>query len=301
MNLLLGIAVDDDVYAEYKEKRYAVNHSGKTDMIPLKTIELVANSKDYAAMPEYQKACREVAQTVKTELQNLYRKKAGRREIMKHDDFTGYIKDLQDVYKTAAQKRENLRTAHEKAVEEWNAANRDSSLSEYARTSAKMKYLEAEETYKDAVKNLQSETNEDVSTIRHEFEKHIDSFYAADGSRLDDDTTRLLNSGLVLRKDETERISSRYLDNPTMIRLVEDYCNKHKITSDLIRTCGFSARSAGKKERKIFDDLAKLIDNAVSSNEVTAKIWGSESGHFERMAVEAIAGLQQIMVRPGAC
>lgn len=301
MNLLFGIVVDDSVYAEYKDKRYAVKHNGKTDMIPLKTIELVANSKDYAAMPEYQKACREVAQTVKTELQNLYRKKAGRREIMKHDDFTGYIKDLQDVYKTAAQKRENLRTAHEKAVEEWNVANRDSSLSEYARTSAKMKYLEAEETYKDAVKNLQNKTNDDILTIRHEFEKHINSFYAADGEKLDDDTVRLLNSGLVLRKDEVERIVSRYLDNPTMIRLVEDYCSKHKIASDLIITCWFSVKSAGKIERKIFDNLAKLINNVVSGNEIAAKVWGTETGHFDRAYGEAIGGLRQIMVRPGAC
>ena len=99
MNLLLGIAVDDDVYAEYKEKRYEVNHNGKTDLIPLKTIELVANSKDYAAMPEYQKSCRRIVESVRTEIQNLYRKKEGKREIMKHDTFDGYITDLQAVYK----------------------------------------------------------------------------------------------------------------------------------------------------------------------------------------------------------
>lgn len=301
MNLLLGVVVDDDVYAEYKEKRYEVNHNGETDLIPLKTIELVANSKEYAAtMPEYQKACQEVAQTVKTELQNLYRRKEGRMEMTKHDTFDGYITDLQAVYKKAANKRETLRVSHDKAVEEWNKIKRDKSVGEYRLTSAKMKYLEAEEAYKNAVKDLQNKTSDDILTIRQEFENHIDSFYDANGAKLDDDTVRLLNSGLVLRKEEVERIVSCYPDNPTMIRLVEDYCSKHKIESDLIRTYGFYARSAGKQERKLFDDLAGLINNAVSSNDVTAKIWRPESGHFERLSAEAMAGLQQIMVRPGA-
>ena len=66
---------------------------------------------------------------------------------------------------------------------------------------------------------------------------------------------RLLNSGIVLRKEEAERIAGRYLDNPTMIRLVDDYCNKHSVKSDLIKAYGTAARSDGKQERKLFGDI----------------------------------------------
>lgn len=108
MNLLLGIAVDNDVYAEYKEKRYAVNYSGKTDMVPLRTIELVANSKDYGAMPEYQKACRRVVESVRTEIQNLYRKREGKREIMKHDTFDKYLDDIKKIFDDSIAKKKLL-------------------------------------------------------------------------------------------------------------------------------------------------------------------------------------------------
>ncbi len=109
MNLLLGTVVDDEVYKEYREKRYEVNHNGKTDLIPLKTIELVANSKDYAeVMPEYQKACRQVVESVRTEIQNLYRKRKGKREIMKHDTFDGYLDDIKKVFDDSVAKKKLL-------------------------------------------------------------------------------------------------------------------------------------------------------------------------------------------------
>ena len=301
MKILLGIAVDDEVFEEYAKKRYAVNYDGKTDMLPLKTVELAASSKDYAAMPEYQESCRKVLQEVKTEIQNLYRRKAGRVEIMKHDTFDGYIADLQAVYQKAAGKREELRTARDKAAEEWHKTKRDESASEYTLTSAKMKYLDAEAAYKEEIEKLQSETNDEVSTVRQEFEEHLNSFYTVDGAKLDDDTVRLLNSGLVLRKEEAERIASRYQDNPTMIRLVDDYCNKHSVKSDLMKAYGTAARSGGEQERKLFGDIAGLISKAVSSNEVTAKVWRPESGHFDRLSGEAAAEMQQMVVKPEAC
>ena len=130
MNLLLGTVVDDEVYKEYREKRYEVNHNGKTDLIPLKTIELVANSKDYAeVMPEYQKACRQVVESVRTEIQNLYRKRKGKREIMKHDTFDGYLDDIKKVFDDSVAKKEAAIKKIELAREQYRSSGMEGSAS----------------------------------------------------------------------------------------------------------------------------------------------------------------------------
>lgn len=260
MNLLFGIVVDDSVYAEYKDKRYAVKHNGKTDMIPLKTIELVANSKDYAAMPEYQDACREVAQTIKTELQNLYRKKSGRMEIMKHDSFDEYLDDIKRIFDDSIAKKEAAIKKIELAREQYRSSGMEGSASYVARRKAEI--LEEEDLFKSRVKGIHDQAEEDLREVQKSFQEHLDSFFMPSGADVDEADKRLLDS-LELSESECERLALKYPGNVTMLRILNDYMGRHKS----LEKCSvhYQLRHALNTSKKKYEDTIKQYAEIVVS------------------------------------
>lgn len=260
MNLLFGIVVDDSVYAEYKDKRYAVKHNGKTDMIPLKTIELVANSKDYAEMPEYQGACREVAQTIKTELQNLYRKKSGRMEIMKHDSFDEYLDDIKRIFDDSIAKKEASIKKIELAREQYRSSGTEGSASYVARRKAEI--LTAEDSFKDRLREIHDQAEEDLKGVQKSFQEHLDSFFTPSGAAIDEDDKRLLDS-LELTERECECLALKYPGNVTMLRILDGYMERHKG----LAKSGFhyQLRHALNNSRKKYEDTAKQYAEIVAS------------------------------------
>ena len=281
MNLLLGIAVDDDVYTKYKEKRYAVNHSGKTDMVPLRTIELVANSKDYGAMPEYQKACRRVVESVRTEIQNLYRKREGKREIMKHDTFDKYLDDIKKI---------------ELAREQYRSSGMEGSASYVARRKAEI--LEAEDTFKDRLREIHDQAKEDLREVQKSFQEHLDSFFMPSGAAIDEDDKRLLDL-LELSEKECERLVMKYPGNITMLRLVNDYMGKHKgLEKSSVR---YQLRHALNTSKKKYGDTIKqyveIVLNTLNGDENKISI------NLARKKVDSIdigvrAAFDELFIKP---
>lgn len=260
MNLLLGIAVDDDVYTKYKEKRYAVNHSGKTDMVPLRTIELVANSKDYGAMPEYQKACRRVVESVRTEIQNLYRKREGKREIMKHDTFDKYLDDIKKIFDDSIAKKETAIKKVELAREQYRSSGMEGSASYVARRKAEI--LEEEDSFKDKLREIHDQAEEDLKEVQKSFQEHLDSFFMPSGTAVNEEDKRLLDS-LELSESECERLALKYPGNVTMLRLLVDYMGKYKgLEKSSIR---YQIRHVLNISKKKYEDTIKQYAGIVAS------------------------------------
>lgn len=260
MNLLLGIAVDDDVYAEYKEKRYAVNHSGKTDMVPLRTIELVANSKDYGAMPEYQEACRRVVESVRTEIQNLYRKREGKREIMKHDTFDKYLDDIKKIFDDSVAKKETAIKKIELAREQYRSSGMEGSASYVARRKAEI--LEEEDSFKDKLREIHDQAEEDLKEVQKSFQEHLDSFFMPAGGFINEEDKRLLDS-LELSENECERLVLKYPGNVTMLRILSDYMGRYrKLEKSSIR---YQLRHTLNTSKKKYEDTMKQYVGIVLS------------------------------------
>lgn len=260
MNLLLGIIVDNDVYAEYKEKRYAVNHSGKTDMVPLRTIELVANSKDYGAMPEYQEACRRVVESVRTEIQNLYRKREGKREIMKHDTFDKYLDDIKKIFGDSVAKKETAIKKIELAREQYRSSGMEGSASYVARRKAEI--LEEEDSFKDKLREIHDQAEEDLKGVQKSFQEHLDSFFTPSGAAIDEDDKRLLDS-LELSESECERLALKYTGNVTMLRILDGYMERHKGLAK--SSFHYQLRHVLNNSREKYEDTAKQYAEIVAS------------------------------------
>ena len=253
MKLLLGMAVSDKLYDEYTEKRYDIEYEGKTEEVPLKTIELVANSKDYGAMmPEYQAACKRVLQLVKQEVQNKQRKEAGKMEVTKHDTFDGYLDDIKKVFDDSVAKKEAAIKKIELAREQYRSSGMEGSASYVARRKAEI--LEAEDSFKDRLREIHDQAKEDSEEVRKSFQEHLDRFFMPSGAAIDEDDKRLLDS-LELSENECERLVMKYPGNVTMLRLINDYMGKYKsLEKSSIR---YQLRHALNTSKKKYEDTIK--------------------------------------------
>ena len=292
---IAGIAVDDKIFKQYEKKVYDV--PGEKAM-PFSTIELFANSDDVAgADPELHKKCVAIVEQVRSEVVTLQRQQNGLSFKPKHDSFSGYIEDLQKLYSSAAAEREELKQKHQKEVETLKQLEK-TGATELERARAKASRLEAEENYKDQLAELQSRTNESIAEIREHFSDHVSEFYSPSGANLDAETVSLLQSGLKLRESEMNALFEKFRGNVTMLRLLGDYAEEHKIESKEARVLYTRAMSGGSHETSTFDTVVDMIKKAVSSDETTSKVWGSDRGHFDRLSNEAIQDLSNVIVKP---
>lgn len=164
----------------------------------------------------------------------------------------------------------------------------------------KVCYLDAQEDYKNCVSELQKRTQEKIQVVQDEFERHLSDFYSANGNRLGDGMARLLNSGIKLSGSEIDSMVDQSRNNPTMLRLISDHCERVGIKNQNAQMLGILARKAGEDERKMFKDVAGMVKNAVSESEITSEIWSKEDSHFKRLSDEAIGSMNGMWIHPAA-
>ena len=301
--VICGVVVDRKDYDSFATQQFEVPHDFKEGKRSLWNIEQMSKMSDYKKhYPEFSKACQKIVEQAAREIRNFYAGRDGRKEFktMKHDDFTGYIKDLQEIHKKAAAERQCIQSEYDKAAEAWREVQKDATLSDYGKTAGKMKWLEAEQSYKDSIAALKNATNEEITNIRREFDEHIEDFYSANGDRLDDGTVRLLNSGIKLSDKEIDRLVNQNKSNPTMLRLVDDYCQSKGIENKQARIYGYTARTAGSHENRIFDQVVDMVSKVLTTEDAIAKVWSKENSHFERLSNDAIQSMAALEVKPAA-
>ena len=81
--LVCGMVVDEELYMRYQDKKYRI---GKEEYA-LRTIEIVATSKDYDAYPYLKAQAQGVVEQVQEEIREYYAARDGRKEYvtMKHN------------------------------------------------------------------------------------------------------------------------------------------------------------------------------------------------------------------------
>ena len=294
--ILLGIIVDEKLYEKLTARRYDIAPDWKD--VPLETVEIAADSKDYAKYPEWQKKCREIVEQVKAEIKKYYSAKDGRKEYktMKHQDFTGYVDDLRKIQEDMGNKAQSLRGTVEKARETWKRVANDRGASEVSKVSWKAEYIKAEESYKTAIANLYTEMNGELDKVQEQLQEHLDDFYGPNGSRIDDTTMKLLDAGFPFNEAEFDRLISGYTDNPTMLRILAQYAENNNLRSELVSVLGHYANQHGRKELEYFKSIRELAVMAIRDKGVIP----SYQARFDEMAEKAIASLQALPVRPNA-
>lgn len=302
--MVLGIVVDDDIYDKYQFDK----ETGRRRMYTLcgqerslDAIEFYSGSADYAKeSPELVNEAKRIAEQIRKEIKHYYATKDGREEhiAMNHDTFEEYLRDLQEIHAKAAPERRELKQKWDKAQKRWQEDQGEYKNDEHGLAVAKVRYLDAQEDYKNRVRDLQQRTQEEIQAVQAEYEKHVTDFYAANGNRLDDAAVRLLNSGIKLTDAEIDGMVSQNTGNPTMLRLISDHCDKRGISNQAARNYGYFARKAGSDEREAFKAVAGMVKNTVSENEVTSNIWSEPDSHFKRLSDERIKAVGELLVRP---
>lgn len=267
MKLLLGMTVEDKLYDEYIGKRYGVEYEGKTEEATLRTVELVANSKEYAeVMPEYQKACRKVLQLVKQEIQNKQRKEAGRVEITKHDTFSGYLDDVKKIFDDSVAKKEAAIKKIELAREQYRSSGMEGSASYVARRKAEI--LEEEDLFKSRVKGIHDQAEEDLKEVQKSFQEHLDSFFMPSGVAINEEDKKLLDS-LELTESECERLVLKYPGNVTMLRILDNYMGRHKSLekSSIRYQLRHVLNTSKKKYADVMEKYAGIVASTLNESE----------------------------------
>ena len=292
--ILAGIVVDEELYEKLVARRYDVSPDWRN--VPFETVEIAADSKDYAKYPEWQKKCREIVEQVKAEIKKYYSAKDGRKEYktMRHQDFTGYVDDLRKIQEDMGNKAQSLRGTVEKARETWKRVTNDKSISELGRAEWKATYLRAEEDFKTAIADLHTEMNEALDKVQEQLQEHLDDFYGPNGSRIDDTTMKLLNAEFPFNEAEFDRLAGGYTDNPTMLRILDQYARAHELSSRMVVTLSYYAKQRGQKEMDYFKGLRELALMAIRDKGVIP----SYQARFDEMVAKTIASLKDIPVRP---
>lgn len=304
--MILGIVVDDDIYNKYqfdketgRRRLYTLCGQERS----LDAIEFYAGSADYAKeSPELVKEAKRIAEGIRKEIRQYYAAEDGGEEhtAMKHDTFKEYLRDLQAIHAKVAPERRELKQKWDEAQKRWQDDQRENKGDEHYLAREKVRYLDAQEEYKNGIRDLQRRTQEEIQAVQEEYERHVTDFYLANGNRLDDAAVRLLNSGIKLTDAEIDNMVSQNTGNPTMLRLISDHCDKQGIGNNSVRIYGSLARKSGADEREAFKAVAGMVRNAVSENEITANIWSEEDSHFQRLSEQQIDAMGAFLVRPDA-
>lgn len=294
-NLLCGMIVDGEFYDKYRDRVYTIQGNEYS----LKTIETMAGSKRYDTYPQLKEQAQNIVKQVQGEIRKHYAAEDGRKElIMKHSNFSGYLEDLQKIHAKAAPERAALKEKWDEAQERWKADRNDFKDDESYLARQKVKYLDAQENYKNSVAELQRQTRQEIEEVRAEYERHVTDFYAANGNMIDDGIMRLLNSGIKLTDAEIDGMVEKNRSNPTMLRLISDHCEKMKIKNHNAVEFGRIAWKAGADERAAFKAVADMIGNAVGGDEIASGIWSKPDSHFKRLSDEQIGIVNNLPVHP---
>ena len=294
--LVCGMVVDEELYMRYQDKKYRI---GKEEYA-LRTIEIVATSKDYDAYPYLKAQAQGVVEQVQEEIREYYAARDGRKEYvtMKHNTFSEYIKDLQEIHAKSAPERRELKEKMDMARKRWEENQREFKSDEHFLAREKVVFLDAQEEYKNNIRELQKRTQEEIQAVQTQYERHLNDFYTANGNRIIESTVKLLKSGIRLTDAEIDNMVNENKSNPTMLRLISDHCDASKISSQSASVYGTLARKNGMEEREAFKTIAAMIEKAVSEDETTSKVWGAEHSHFERLSNQQIDSMNAYSIQP---
>lgn len=296
---ICGVVVDEEYFKEFMKRNFKVLDKN----VKANVVEIYATSRDYAEnAPEYTEAAQKVREQIRAEIQAYYAAKDGRKEYkaMKHQNFGGYLQDLKELFFQASKEREILKQKFDKATEIWKREEVETRNSEYDHTRAKMDYMEAEKSYKEAVLELEKKYKEAVKQVQAEFESHLDDFYAPNGNRIDKATVDLLNSGIKLKAAEVDKLLVQFCDNPTMLRVLGDYSYKNGLNKES-RAAAYNqtAKGYGAEEKRIFNRAAEFVNSTVGLDETRFWAW-SENGRSKSVELfdTCIAEMDGYFVRP---
>ena len=170
----------------------------------------------------------------------------------------------------------------------------EGSASYVARRKAEI--LEAEDSFKDKLREIHDQAKEDLKEVQKSFQEHLDSFFMPSGADIDEDDMKLFGA-LELTPEECEEIASRYTGNVTMLRIINDYMGKHKsLEKSSIRYQVRHILNTSKK--KYADTLEQYAGIVLSTLNESERFIDAGKKKVTSVDAGARAAFQKIPIRP---
>ena len=120
-------------------------------------------------------------------------------------------------------------------------------------------FYEMEAAHVQKLADLTKQAADGKAEIETNLANSVTMFYSLDAKLIDDDTIKLLSS-VKLTDSEVKDMVSKYSHNPTMLRILSDYCKSNKIKNS---EADFYSTNKG-KEMKLFTDFSQIISPLIS-------------------------------------
>ena len=133
---------------------------------------------------------------------------------------------------------------------------------------------EAEEIRSEHAKNnkaILATLRVEREAIAAEFEKEVLTAYQPTGAAINEDDVLLLNSGIILSSNEVDNLVDKYLNNATMLRVVESYVVQNGIEASTRAKHEFNhANSEGDFAREAFKVFAMNAEHQIGLMQYTS-------------------------------
>lgn len=181
-------------------------------------------------------------------------------------NFVKLIEQLKDSFVKAYKALYEEMRRHESA----EATHR----SHAAKWTAKAMQDEAEEIRSEHTKNnkaILATLRVEREAIEAEFEKEVLKAYQPTGAAINEDDVLLLNSGIILSSNEIDNLVDKYLNNSTMLRVVESYAIQNGIETSTRAKHEFNhANSEGDFAREAFKVFATNAEHQIGLMQYTS-------------------------------
>lgn len=104
----------------------------------------------------------------------------------------------------------------------------------------------------------------EVESIAERYKRDVQEYFTFRGADLTDDA-KLFSTGIELPRDQLYTMAEQYKNNQTMLQLIFDYADKHKIVIPVDR--------ASKQEALAFADTMRSYYNSVAQRPWYADLW----------------------------
>lgn len=273
---LCGVEVDEELYNEYRNKKFVVHQDGVEVERQLHSIEIYAKSKDFVEYdPKLNEESKKIVESIAKEL----REKTGAENMddRKYNSLKECMDAIKEVYKQAVAMRQADLDALEMAKLKYNSAQKDGDIR--AVTMAKFdiedrqRDFDNSETY---IKTLTPKINE----IRAAYMEIVKDKYTPRADAIDKDFVSLLQSEILTEYEILDYVKKNP-NNYTMLRIIEKYRVEHNIDNIEMRKYCELSKAKGDAEMYGFNTAVSLIEKL--GDKTGLEIWGKEENYNKTM------------------
>ena len=308
---ILGMEVDYNTYREYSyEKKWTIDGDVlKGFTVTLWSLEHYATEEHAKDYPIEAANARKILDQIRAEITSK-----GENTVKNPETAADYISALNDIYLESRSAYDTLHKKEEAAKVKMDQAYDDMrdpacsnrQMAEALYTVAKGEHQLAEEERRNEYSKLMKAHQVKVDELRTKFADHLGDRYAASPDKMDAATMQLLNAG-VCNASDLARLSDRFADNPTMLRILGSFARKlsdDRLLSNkdrkLLSVVKHKAATAdGSYEMRLFEEAVSAAnyglgkDYAHATNMHNVIVAGALEEYRQRMAGSIIGTTEE--------